>query len=116
MATCRSTDINLVGVTCANADKHPFLQVCECPANCAGNMDGSYEKPYDNLFQALYDQEVANYNKQNIEIEFIFRKTNDGDVPEFPVIMNELFTNAGGSCILSPKIDETNPLFFFARK
>ncbi len=50
MATCRSTDINLVGATCANADKHPFLQVCECPANCVGNMDGSYEKPYDNLF------------------------------------------------------------------
>ncbi|KAL4440919.1 hypothetical protein ABPG74_009332 [Tetrahymena malaccensis] len=98
--------------------KHPQLQVCACSnykTVCGGQMDGSIDKPYDNLFEALLIEEQAAQNSFDINIQFLFINQNKYDPNLHEVIMNEYQPDR--KCIgTSFYVDETIPLHFFARK
>ncbi|EAS02157.2 transmembrane protein, putative (macronuclear) [Tetrahymena thermophila SB210] len=112
---CRS---NLNPSTNPQCQKHPQLQVCACSnyqTACGGQMDGSINKPYDNLFEALLIEEQAAQNSFDINIQFFFINQNKFDPYLHEVIINEYLPDR--KCIgTSFYVDETIPLHFFARK
>ncbi|EGR34627.1 hypothetical protein IMG5_005490 [Ichthyophthirius multifiliis] len=80
-----------------NCEKHFQIGKCVCENYenaCKKNMDGSLEKPYDNLFNALFFTEKKYEKQYNLNLSFILLKGKESQKTTFQDSSFENFNDA----------------------